>query len=122
METETIENYCKTVFALDKGKGAKSIDIANSLGISKISVSITLHKLKEEGYILMKKYGRVKLAKKGIAIAKKITGKYDVLLSFFEHCLGVEKSRAKKEAHAVEHVISDDTVKKLLAMCNKKKK
>ncbi|MFH0927421.1 MAG: metal-dependent transcriptional regulator, partial [Candidatus Micrarchaeota archaeon] len=71
MQLETIENYCKNILAIDKGDGAKSVDIASSLGISKISVSITLHKLLDEGYIDMKRYGRVKLTEKGKGIAKK---------------------------------------------------
>ncbi|MFH1307194.1 MAG: hypothetical protein ABIH83_06095 [Candidatus Micrarchaeota archaeon] len=71
MEEETIENYCKAIMELDKGEGAKSVDIAKKLGISKISVSITLQKLKEGKYISMKKYGKVKLAKKGKCVAKK---------------------------------------------------
>jgi Mn-dependent DtxR family transcriptional regulator len=53
MQKETIENYCKVISQLSEQEGARSIDVANTLNISKISVSITLHKLKEEGYIHM---------------------------------------------------------------------
>ncbi|MFA5108222.1 MAG: metal-dependent transcriptional regulator [Candidatus Micrarchaeia archaeon] len=121
MQQETIENYCKTALELDKGDGVKSVDIANSLGISKISVSITLQKLKQEGFVSMKKYGRVKLTQKGICVAKKIDGKYCTLEGFLQKCLGVEKQRAKKEACAIEHCLSDDTIKRLVAFCGKKK-
>lgn len=119
MQQETIENYCKAICALDGEEGAKSVDIANRLGISKISVSITLHKLKDEGYIAMKRYGRVKLAQKGKEIAKKIGCKHEAIMAFLQKCLGVEKGRAMREACAIEHHLSDETVKKMSLFCKK---
>lgn len=119
MQQETIENYCKTILLLDSASGAKSVDIARELGISKISVSITLHKLREEGYVDMKRYGRVKLTEKGKCIAKKISGKNCTIEDFLEKCLGIGKEQAMKEACALEHRLSDETVRKLNAFCKK---
>jgi len=122
MQQETIENYCKTVYELGKGEGVKSVDIATALSISKISVSITLHKLKDEGYIDMKRYGRVKLSDKGKCVARKISGKHKAIEDFLEHCLGLERKKALSEACAIEHHLSDETVKKLTSFCKKHKK
>ncbi|MEM3362124.1 MAG: metal-dependent transcriptional regulator [Candidatus Anstonellaceae archaeon] len=112
MEKRTIENYCKTILFLDRGKGASSIDISKSLGISKISVSITLKKLKKENYISMHKYGKVRLTSRGKEIAKKIVERYSILLNFLKS-IGVEEKLAEKEACAMEHVLSAQTIKKL---------
>jgi len=122
MQQETIENYCKTVFELDAGEGVKSVDIADALKISKISVSITLHKLRDESYIDMKRYGRVKLTDKGKCVARRISGKHKAIEDFLEHCLGLERKKALSEACAIEHHLSDDTVKKLTNFCNQMSK
>lgn len=122
MQQETIENYCKTVYELDRGEGVKSVDIAQALSISKISVSITLHKLKDEGYIDMKRYGRVKLTDKGKCVARKISGKHHAIEDFLEQCLGLDREKALCEACAIEHHLSDETVKRLTIFCKKYKK
>ena len=119
MQPETIENYCKTIFALDSKDGVKSVDIAHKLGISKISVSITLHKLKDENYIDMQRYGRVRLTDKGKLVAKKICTKHRAISDFLESCLGIEHDKALREACAIEHHLSDDTVKRLVSFCKK---
>ena len=119
MQQETIENYCKTVYELDKGEGVKSVDIADGLSISKISVSITLHKLRDEGYISMKKYGKVKLTDKGKCVARKISGKHKAIEDFLEQCLGIERGKALSEACAIEHHLSDETVRKLANFCKR---
>ncbi|MCX8163718.1 MAG: metal-dependent transcriptional regulator [Candidatus Micrarchaeota archaeon] len=118
MENRTIENYCKAIMFLDKGQGASSIDISKKLGISKISVSITLKKLKGQGYISMQKYGKIKLTTKGKTIAKKILQRYEVLLNFLKR-LGIEQQTAEKEACAMEHVLSAQTIKKIEEFLNK---
>ena len=122
MQQETIENYCKTVYELDKGEGVKSVDIAQALSISKISVSITLHKLRDEGYISMKRYGRVKLSDKGKCVAKKISGKHKAIEDFLENCLGIKREKAVCEACAIEHHLSDETVRRLANFCRKYEK
>ena len=122
MQQETIENYCKTVLELDKGNGVKSIDIAQALDISKISVSITLRKLRDEGYISMKRYGRVKLSDSGKCVARRIFGKHKAIEDFLEQCLGIDREKAINEACAIEHHLSDDTVKRLANFCKKMNK
>ncbi|MFN3909713.1 MAG: metal-dependent transcriptional regulator [Candidatus Anstonellaceae archaeon] len=124
MEDRTIENYCKTIMFFDKGEGASSSQIAKKLRISKISVSITLKKLRKDGYIIMKPYQKVKLSQKGKEVAEKIAKRYELLLNFLEK-VGVERKIAEKEACAMEHILSESTIKKIsncLPNCLQKKK
>ncbi len=119
MQKETIENYCKVISQLCKKDGARSVDVANELSISKISVSITLHKLKEEEYIQMQPYGRIKLTQKGECIAKEVSQKHKKIQNFLQICLKVEERKAKQEACAIEHYLSEDTINKMLETCKK---
>mgnify|MGYP001036742612 CR=1 FL=1 len=117
MQTRTIENYCKVIYIFDKGNGSFSKDISNYLGISKISVSLTLNKLKKEGYITMQKYGKIKLTQKGKKLAQKIIKRYLIIKQFLE-IIGANKKTLEKEACAVEHSLSDDTIAKLSDFLN----
>jgi len=119
MQKETIENYCKTILFLDKGDSVKSVDIARELGISKISVSITLHKLREENYVEMRRYGKVHLTEKGKTVARKISTKHRAIRDFLQDRLEIERDRAMIEACAIEHHLSDNTMKKLTSFCKK---
>lgn len=117
MEQETIENYCKTICALDRGEGVKSIDIAKNLKLSKISVSLTLHKLKDERYVDMEKYGRVRLTEKGKEIAEKINKKHKKIIDFLINCIGLPETQARYEACAMEHHLSKKTIDGLSRIC-----
>jgi len=112
MQKRTAENYCKIIYLFDKGKGSSSKDISKYLGISKISVSLTLRKLKNEGYISMKKYGKIKLTPKGKSLARKIVKRYLVIKEFLD-LIGANKKTLEKEACAVEHSLSDNTILKI---------
>jgi len=112
MQKRTAENYCKIIYLFDNGKGSSSKDISKYLGISKISVSLTLRKLKNEGYISMKKYGKIKLTPKGKSLARKIVKRYLVIKEFLD-LIGANKKTLEKEACAVEHSLSDNTILKI---------
>jgi DtxR family transcriptional regulator, Mn-dependent transcriptional regulator len=122
MEKETIENYCKTIHRLDRGEGVKSIDIAKSLGLSKISVSLTLHKLKDENYVEMQRYGKVRLSCRGKEIANKIDKKHKKIVDFLINCVGLDEKQARIEACAMEHHLSKETVEGLVRICKEHSK
>ncbi|MFH1307195.1 MAG: iron dependent repressor, metal binding and dimerization domain protein [Candidatus Micrarchaeota archaeon] len=52
---------------------------------------------------------------------KKIGKKHGAIKHFLEKCLCVGKERACREACAIEHHLSDDTVKKMVKLCKCKK-
>ena len=106
---ESAEMYLETIYELSqKQSSVRSIDVAESMGYSKPSVSRAVGLLKQGGYLLMDKDGFLTLTESGIAIAKKIFERHNVLATMLM-ALGVSKEAAAEDACKIEHVISDET-------------
>ena len=110
---ESAEDYLETILVLEeKGKPVRSIDIVNEMGYSKPSVSIAMKKLRENGYIEMDTNGHITLCPSGQAIAERIYSRHKLLRKILI-AVGVEEQKAADEACRIEHVIDDDTFRKL---------
>ena len=110
---KSAEDYLEQILMLKKTKGdVRSIDIANSMGFSKPSISIAMKHLKEDGYVLMDKDNLISLTPKGLRIAERIYFRHVTLREFLEN-LGVSKERADEDACKIEHDISDESFQKL---------
>ena len=106
---ESAEMYLETIYELSQQQASvRSIDVAESMGYSKPSVSRAVGLLKQGGYLLMDKDGFLTLTETGIAVAKKIFERHTVL-SRMLMALGVSKETATEDACKIEHVISDET-------------
>ena len=108
-ECEALENYLKQILILLETKGyARSKDIADSMGVTKPTVSVSMKKLKDNGYILMKDRGPICLTDKGYSVARQFYDRYKVLTRFLVQ-LGVDEQTAAKDACMVEHDLSDES-------------
>ena len=106
---ESAEMYLETIYELaQKQTSVRSIDVAESMGYSKPSVSRAVGLLKQGGYLLMDKDGFLTLTESGIEIAQKIFERHTVLSQMLT-MLGVSKETAAEDACKIEHVISDET-------------
>ena len=66
---------------------ARAVDIAGHLNISRASVSITMNKLKEKGFIREDKNRFLQLAKKGTYIVNSVLSKRRIIEQFFNQVL-----------------------------------
>ena len=106
---ESAEMYLETIYSLSqKQPSVRSIDVAESMGYSKPSVSRAVGLLKRGGYLLMDKDGFLTLTDSGIAVAQKIFERHTVLSKMLM-ALGVSRETATEDACKIEHVISDET-------------
>ena len=103
-----IEEYLETIYRLkEKGKTAKTGEVAKELGISAPSVSEMFDKLAKAGLIKYDHYRGASVTKKGEEIGSSVLRKHrliEKLLMF----LGVNGSRVHREACELEHVVSND--------------
>lgn len=115
---ESAEMYLETIYALSLQQNTvRSIDVAESMGYSKPSVSRAVSLLKQGGYLQMDKNGYLTLTESGDSVARKIYERHTVLSQALM-ALGVSKEAATEDACKIEHVISDETfaaIKKHLA-------
>lgn len=113
------EDYLEAIYRIaleqpDDDKSVRSIDIAESLDVSKASVNKALTQLKEQDMVEQSRYGRVTLTKKGEQNARNTWKAHRALRTFLECDLGVNPETADAEACLMEHSLSGDTLSKLI--------
>ena len=113
------EDYLESIYRImsDRGEeleGVRSVDVAEQLNVSKASVNKALSMLKEEGMVNQSRYGRVTLTPEGKKYAAIVWRAHRALRAFLEADLGVEAERADEEACLMEHVLSADTMSRLI--------
>ena len=112
--SKSFEDYLETIYLIKKLKGVVRVkDIAKNLNVSMPSVTGAVKKLADLDLVIYEKYSLIKLTKKGEKLAKDVYKKHEALFVFLTKVLGVTKEIALKEACAIEHDISDSTLKKL---------
>ena len=106
---ESAEMYLETIYhLLQERSSVRSVDVAESMGYSKPSVSRAVGLLKQGGYLLMKKDGSLVLTEMGLATAQKVYERHTILTNLLIR-LGVSPETAAEDACKMEHVISDET-------------
>lgn len=113
------EDYLEAIYriALESSSGSasvRSVDVAEQLGVSKASVNKALSTLKEAGMVEQSRYGRVTLTPEGEKYAALVWRAHRALRTFLESDLGVEPQTADSEACLMEHVLSADTMSRLI--------
>ena len=120
--TKSLEDYLEAVLILEKDHDEVRVtDIANFLDISKPSVNKAVKIFKDENLINFEKYGKIKLTAQGTKIAKDIFFRHQTLKKFLMDDLGIDKETAESEACAIEHVISKESLYKLIEYSKKVK-
>ena len=116
---ESAEMYLETIYQLSMERGnVRSVDVAESMGYSKPSVSRAVGLLKKGGYLVMEQDGSLTLTESGLEIAQKVYERHTILTTILTR-LGVPEGVAAEDACKIEHVISDETfnaMKRHLAM------
>ena len=113
------EDYLEAIYRLSLENGdaeapVRSVDVADQLGVSKASVNKALSTLKESGMVTQSRYGRVVLTEEGREYASLVWRAHRALRLFLESDLGVMPEVADEEACLMEHVLSADTMGRLI--------
>ena len=103
------EDYLEAMLMMKEKHGyVRSIDVAESLGVTKPSVSYATKRLRESGHITMDKDGLITLTDTGMAIAASMLDRHKTLTAFLIS-IGVDKETAEADACKIEHDISQQT-------------
>ena len=113
--SENVEMYLKAIWLLAKedGRKAKTGSISKELDVSPSSVTEMLEKLQKEGFVKHTKYHGAALTRKGEAYARRILRKHCVIERFLVSTLKYPEGKFHDEACEMEHVLSDETEKRL---------
>ena len=111
----SLEDYLETVFKLtDDDTGVRTTDIAAELGVSKASVNQAVGLLSVRGYVRQERYGPVYLTENGKIRARAIYKRHQTIKAFLISILGVDEHTAEEDACNIEHVISKETMDRLM--------
>lgn len=106
---ESGEDYLEAILVIQEKKGAvRSIDVAQYMGYSKPSVSRAVALLKNGGYLVMERDGRLNLTEVGLRVAREIYERHQLLTAWLIG-LGVAPETATEDACKIEHDISAQT-------------
>jgi DtxR family Mn-dependent transcriptional regulator len=111
--TQSLEDYLEMVSFLSDDGEVRVTDIATRLGVSKPSVLTALRVLEEQGLLEHERYRSVTLTAKGAVQASEIRGRHHFLTAFLHEVVGVDAETAEKDACKMEHVLSEETLKKM---------
>lgn len=110
---ESPEDYLETIYMLSlHSSEVRSIDVARHLGYSKPSVSVAMKRLRENGYVNMDDNSLLTLTESGLAIARSIYERHQVISGYLMS-IGVSEETALKDACRIEHVLSEETFHKI---------
>ena len=109
------EDYLEAILVLQKQKGmVRSVDMARHMGVSKPSVCHAVATLKNGGFLTMDDGFFLHLTNIGREVAEQIYEKH----RFFTERLiaaGVDPKTAEADACRIEHVISEESFRRLKA-------
>jgi len=106
---ESGEMYLETIYVLTRhSTSVRSIDVAESMGYSKPSVSRAIGILKAGEYIEVDRSGFITLTEKGVRTAESLYERHTILTDMLVY-LGVDRETAAVDACKIEHVISTES-------------
>ncbi len=113
--TENVEMYLKYIYLLSQRNhaAAKTGEISKYLKVAPSSVTEMLERLEKDGLVKYRKYQGATLTKRGRDVAVKILRRHCTMEYFLVQALGVPEGRYHDEACEMEHVLSDDTTRRL---------
>ena len=108
------QEYLKWILQLQNqlGGAIRPIDLSESMGYSRPSVSIALKKLEKNNFITRDENGYLHLTSEGLAIACNMHERHQVLTNILVK-IGVDYEVAKGDACKLEHILSEESYQRL---------
>ena len=108
-----VEDYLEAIYDLIQTKGyARSVDIAEHLGIKTPSVTSMIQKLDGMGLVAYERYRGLTLTETGEKMARFSRQKHELITKFLM-TLGIEERIAKADAEGIEHHVHKETLNQI---------
>lgn len=109
-QTEVAEDYVELIAELIDAHGeARTVTIAQVLGVSQPTVTNTIRRLTRDGLVTAKRYRSIFLTEKGHALAARSRARHGIVRDFLVS-IGVSPATAETDAEGVEHHVSEETL------------
>lgn len=112
-QREVAEDYVELIADLIDVTGeARSVDLAERLGVTGATVNATLNRLIREGLVSRERYRSIFLTDAGRKLAERSRERHRVVREFLVR-IGVDPDTAETDAEGIEHHISETTLSAL---------
>jgi len=109
----SLEDYLEAIYEIIQEKnGVKAVEVSRRLCVGRSSVTEALKNLADKKLVNYGRYDVISLTPAGEKAALKVILKHNVLFDFFTQILGLNAEEAHENACKVEHVISEDALKR----------
>jgi DtxR family Mn-dependent transcriptional regulator len=115
--TVSKEDYLKAIAEAQADEGAViAATIARWLHVSAPAVALALRRLRRDKLATVDRKGRISLTAAGLGIADKLRLRHHLVERMLHEMLGIEWYKVHDEAERLEHAISEDVERRLIAM------
>ncbi len=112
--TPTTEAYLEVIYMMTaEGQPVIGARLAESLHVSRPTVTATLKRLVRDDLIKTNKDKEIALTRKGQAIAEHLQRRHRVVERWLTDVLGMDWAKSDAEAHHLEHAMSDEVAERL---------
>lgn len=113
---ETAEDYVRAIQRLEQTQGrCRVTDLARAFGVSHVTVTKIIARLKRERLVFSERYGPIGLTALGVEMAEKSQQQHTVVFDFLR-AAGVSAEIAEVDAEGIEHHVSRQTLDCLLRL------
>jgi DtxR family transcriptional regulator, Mn-dependent transcriptional regulator len=114
MTTPTTEAYLELIYMMAvEGQPVIGARLAESLHVSRPTVTITLKRMVREGLVKIIDRKEIHLSPKGKSIAEHLQRRHRVVERWLTDELGLDWAKSDAEAHHLEHAMSDEVAELL---------
>lgn len=114
MATPTIEEYLETIYVLDgEQPPVRSAKIAAAMGVSAPTVTDTVKRLVEQGYVAVGTGKDLRLTESGREVAEGLVRRHRLSERWLVDVLGMDWSAVHEEACKLEHALSPEVEERL---------
>ena len=117
MMPDSMEDFLKAVYAAAGDDWIQTGKIAEKISVKAPNIYLIAGKLVQMGLIEGKQaLEEIKLTRTGVRIACGVNYKYIMIKKFLADFLCVQDKIAEADAHNIEHVISDESLQKIVSL------
>ena len=111
--TPSQENYLAHIWRLSSKGSVRAVNIADSVGVKRPSVTRAINTLANLGLVQHEHYGDIKLTRKGSRAAQYIAYRDRCLKQFMTQVLQLDSETADEEVCRMEHAVSETVMQRL---------
>lgn len=109
------EDYLETIYRLSRGSDSVGItDVARERGVTLPTVTSAVSRLKENGLLTQRHYGKIFLSSAGKKLAAEVYRTHKAIRQFLTDVLGLPHDLAEDEACQMEHAMKEETISRLV--------